>query len=94
MVSIEIVDYRSLGLISSSRRDPRIRHPRRKRRLFGTSGPRCDVNRSGAVWGTLDCYGRNEEHNAEFPSAPFQQDKHPSTVQVSFFIGLTQVSES
>ena len=83
MVSVETMVRLYLSLTSSSRRDTQVRHPRGKGRLYLPSGSQCHVNRSGTTWGTLDCHGRNEEHYAEFPPTSLQQDKHPSTVQVS-----------
>ena len=82
--------YRNYGPAASdslppSRRDTQVRDPRGKGRLYRASRPECHVDRAGAIWGTLDYHGRNEEHNAKFPSTSLQQDKHPSTIQVNPF---------
>ena len=69
MVSIDILGYLQLDLTFPSRCDPQIRHPRGKGRLYRTPRPRCHGNRSGTIWGTLDCYCGDEEHHASLPSA-------------------------
>ena len=82
MVSIGDLGLLHLDLTSSSRCDPQIHHPGGKGRLHRTSGPGCHGNRSRVIWGTFDRYGGDEEHNADFPSTPVQQDQYPSAIQV------------
>ena len=94
MVSIGVLSrLHLLDLIPSSRCDPKIRHPGGEGELHNAPRPRCYGNRSGAIWGTFDCYGRDEEHHANLSPASVQQDNHPSTVQVGRFDSLTMVPE-
>ena len=80
-VSVETTNQVHLNLTSPSRCDTRVLHPRGKGRVQRASRSERHVNRSG----TVGYRGRNEEHNAEFPSTSLQQDQHPSAIQVRLF---------